>query len=88
MQLKSLNIELQEWGEQRGQYQVKITYVHERSETSLFLPPEVSKPFMEVVAAQIIAASKVTAAKLAESLPSTLYVEPAIETQQISETNA
>lgn len=86
MQLKQLKIEMQEWGEQRGKYEVEITYIHDRSETKLFLPPEISKPLMEVIAAQIIAASKATAARLAESLPESLYVAPAIEAPAIPET--
>lgn len=85
MQLKKLEIELQEYGEQRGNYEVEITYLHERSETKLFLPPEISGPLMQVIAAQIIAASKATAARLAESLPDTLYVPPPIETRQITD---
>lgn len=83
MHLKKLNVELQEWGEQKGQYEIEITYMHERTETKLFLPSAVSQVLLDAVSGHIIKASQETAARLAASIPKTLMVEAPIETRQL-----
>lgn len=85
MQLKKLSVELQEWGEQKGQYEIEITYLHERSETKLFLPTGVSQLLLDAVSSHIIKASQMTAQRLAESVPNNLLVSAPIEAKQIAE---
>lgn len=83
MHLKKLSVELQEWGDQKGQYEIEVTYLHERTETKLFLPSDVSQPLLDAVSAHIIKASQLTANRLAQSLPKNLLVSEPIEAKRI-----
>lgn len=69
MHLKKLNIELQEWGPQKGKYEVLVEYVHERTETKMFLPEDVTKGLLELIAKNIVEASSEVAKRLATGLP-------------------
>lgn len=41
MTLKTLHIELQTWGERKGNYDVTITVTESRNEIQMVLPPEI-----------------------------------------------
>lgn len=70
MHLKKLVIELQEWGTQKGQYEIEIIYAHERTETKMFLPTELTRGLLEMISKNIVDVSADTAKRLSTSLPS------------------
>ncbi len=84
MHLKKLSVELQEWGDQKGQYEIEITYMHERTETKFFLPSDVSQVVLDAVSTHIIKASQITAQRLAQSIPANLLVSDPIEAKQLT----
>lgn len=50
MQLKSLRIELETYGENKGKYETTITYTDPKGEIKLVLSPELSNALLPVVA--------------------------------------
>lgn len=61
MKLKSIEIELQAWGEFRGQYTGKVQYEGKEGAVSLTLNPQVSETVLAAIAADIVRLTKSTA---------------------------
>lgn len=61
MKLKSLEIELQEWGQFRGQYTGKVQYQGAEGAVSLTLSPDVSETVLRAIAGDIVRLTQRTA---------------------------
>ncbi len=80
MHLKRLTLDLQEYGKQKGQYEIVVEYVHHGTETKLNLPPALVRGLLELISKNIIEASTETARLLATSLPEDIIkTSPQIE---------
>lgn len=65
MKLTSLEIELQSWGEYRGQYTGKVKYEGKEGAVALTLSPEVSETVLRAIAGDIVRITKHTAENFA-----------------------
>ncbi len=65
MKLVSLEIELQGWGEFRGQYTGKVKYEGKDGAVSLTLNPEVSETVLRAIAGDIVRITRHTAENFA-----------------------
>ena len=61
MKLHSIEIELQGWGEFRGQYTGKVKYEGSEGAVSLTLNPEVSETVLRAIAGDIVRLTQRTA---------------------------
>lgn len=82
MQLKTLHIYHNDYGDDKGKYSVSITFQHERNETKLVLPSDVGNALIAVVSDHILKASQETANRLHNSIASSILAPP-LEVKQL-----
>lgn len=74
MKLKKLEIELEEWGANKGQYKGNVEFIGDSGSISLALPAELSLEFLKFASDALVRVSERANASLSESIKSSVAI--------------